>query len=266
MLPPSPMLPPAPMLPPSPMLPPAPMPLPGMPTPSVRAAPRGPPQHRPPPASAGAPPPSPVPRAGAIATAAVAARLPGPAGSPRRPARPRPRVRLLYLLAGAVIAIAVALLFSSAHRTPAAGSRPAGTRAPPSPAAAPVPLTRTERWVNGLTTLQRRMNHAIRPGVPVSTDSLRHEAGIFRSCPRELAGLGPPARQLRPAHQLASRACASFGQAARCDITAARAWASYNPLTGATAKQARLLNSCVAHVNHGIDLIDRAAVNGSAIP
>jgi hypothetical protein len=197
------------------------------------------------------------------------------------PARPGRRVRLLYLLAGAAVAIVVAAIFSSAHPTPATGSRPAsralatapgtsarpaGTRATLSPAAAPVPLTRTERWVNGLTTLQRRMNHAIRPDVAVSTDSLRQEAGIFRSCSRDLAGLGPPAGQLRPVHQLASRACANFGQAAHCDVTAARAWASYNPLTGATVKQARLLNSCLAYVNHGIDLIDRAAFNASAIP
>ena len=105
------------------------------------------------------------------------------------------------------------------------------------------------------------------PGRPgISTDSLQREAKIFRRCSRELTGLRPSAGQLRPVHQLAGRACGSFEQAARCDMTAARAWASYNPLTGATAKQARSIYSCLAHVNHGIDLIDRAAFNGSAIP
>ncbi len=146
----------------------------------------------------------------------MSARLPGPPLRPRRP------VRLLYLLAGAAIAILVAPNFISARHTPATGTRPAasvrpaGTQAPSRPPAATLPLTKTRRWMNGLTTLQRRINHALVRDCPITSDllppggqdasQLRPRTGRPRpacqAAPVRIPARQPSLRQLRAGSQL----------------------------------------------------------------
>jgi hypothetical protein len=196
----------------------------------------------------------------------------------RLPGWSRPRTKLLFLLAGIGITILLAQFFSSARTPPTSAARPsidapatrpgastptASSPAPPANSTAPVPLTRTERWLNGLTSLQEHMSNAMpAAGVPVTPGSLRVAARALRRCSPELTGLGPPTRPLRPVYRLARQACASFEPGARCFATAARILSA----SGGDAAKLPTLFACIeASTNSGTDLIASAVASGSSI-
>jgi hypothetical protein len=116
-----------------------------------------------------------------------------------------------------------------------------------------VPLNRAERWLSGLTVLQRHMNNAIQAG-EVTGSSLRREATTLRHCSPELAALGRPGSENRSAYQLARRACASFEQAARLAAAAARTYTNDGP----NRTLNKLLDRSDHAFNHGINLLYRA--------
>jgi uncharacterized RDD family membrane protein YckC len=130
------------------------------------------------------------------------------------------------------------------------------------PGTTPAPPGSPQRWEQGLGSLQRQLNNALPPGV-ITAGSLRRTAAALRRCTSELAGLGPPAKVLRPTYRLASRACTAFAQAAAFATAGARAYHTAGP-TGRT--ETRLLNRTDAAVNHGIGLIDRAFYGAPVLP
>jgi uncharacterized RDD family membrane protein YckC len=164
--------------------------------------------------------------------------------------------------AGAAVAAAcseVIRTFWARQPPPAAAS----STAPAARSAPPAPLTRTRRWLNGLTSLQEHLSTAMPPaGVPATPESLRVAATALRRCSPQLAGLGPPPRPLRPAYRLARQACASFRPAARCFATAARVMAAH----GGNASRLPALFACIqASSNGGTTLIASAVAAGSGI-
>ncbi len=145
-------------------------------------------------------------------------------------------------------------------------TRPPGAAspiAPPAHGTAPVPLTRTQRWLTGLTSLQEHLSTAMPAAeVPVTPGSLRAAATALRRCSLELARLGPPTRSLQPAYQLARQACHTFQPGARCFATAARVLAA----SGGNAAKLPALFACIqASTNRGTDLIASAVASGSSI-
>jgi len=158
-------------------------------------------------------------------------------------------------------------LLSSRGTAPAPATRPgtaapaATATAPPARSPAPAPLTRTRRWLNGLTLLQAHMNHAVHAGT-ITSDTLLQEARTLRRCLPELARLGRPAGQLRPLYHLARRACIDFKQAARYAIAASRI-----PLfsIGKPPAPNKLLGYSDKYLNKGLDLIGRAVAYGSVM-
>jgi hypothetical protein len=190
-----------------------------------------------------------------------------------RPASYRPARRHAGLILGvaAVVVAGLISLFAAVFAGGAPGRtspiRPAArsgvaARDRGHPAATPppvttAPLTRDQRWLQGLAALQRQMSHALPPGT-ITPDSLRMTAAILRRCPSELAGLGPPPRLYRQTRDQASRACADFTQAATWAEAAARAYTTTAPTSPAGRKLNMLLNRLDAAVNRGIERIDNA--------
>src|SRR5262245_58347184 len=131
----------------------------------------------------------------------------------------RPPAMLLFLLAGAGIAILAAsyYYFRSAPRAPASATQPTAVAPATRPAAsapsghnrASAPATRTEQWVRGLRALRTDMYAAMGSGAPttVTAASLRSAARKFSRCTAELAALGPPPGQLRQVYGQARQAC-----------------------------------------------------------
>jgi hypothetical protein len=210
-------------------------------------------------------------------------RRPPAAGRPVPDDRTRPLGQILWrrkrlLSVGIGVAILAAFLISAALTGPApatrsslggpgtlpAASAPA-TQAPPAPSTAPESLTRSERWLNGLTSLNTHMNHAMGPGSSTVTPaSLRLEARQLGRCSAELAGIGPPTARQRPLYQLARQACAGFELGARCDLAAARDSAGFNSTAAKPlARFRRLLNCSTAGMNKGINILSDALSNGS---
>jgi hypothetical protein len=144
-------------------------------------------------------------------------------------------------------------------------SNPA-TQVPAAPSTTPESLTRSERWLNGLTSLNTRMNHATGPAYSTVTPaSLRAQARQLRRCSAELAGLGPPTARQRPLYHLASQACAGYEHGARCDLAAARDSADFDSTAAKLpARLMRLLNCSNAGINKGTNFLGDALSNGSA--
>ena len=226
-----------------------------------------------------------APPSGALPAAAGHAAWPVPAT--RQPApgdRTKPLGRILWrrkrpLAAGIGIAVVAAFLISAALTGPAPATRsgastPAtspgasapATQAPPAPSTAPESLTRSERWLNGLTSLNTRMNHALGPENSLVTPaSLRVEARQLSRCPAELAGIGPPSPGQRPLAHLARQACAGFVQGARCYAAASRDSADfYSTGSKPPTRLNRLFHCADAGVNKGAEFLANALANGSA--
>jgi hypothetical protein len=293
MAPPEPMLPPAPFLVPSPMLPPSPMP-------SAGAPPSGPAVASPPPAVS-APPAASAPPVARPVSAARPPQTPGetvrpvPATAPpnrarppqpqiwvRPPARTRRRVKRVWLLVGVGLLIlagsakfglttattpapAVQHSVSAQASHPSASAAAAGASASSS-RSTPAPLTRAQRWLNGLTSLRRQMNNAL-PAGTVTRRYLRQAATTMRHCTPELAALGPPVRPLRPTYEQARRACAAFERGAGFAVAAERAYTvTASPSSRAGLKLTRLLNQTDAAVNQGNSLIEDASYGAPVFP
>jgi hypothetical protein len=181
---------------------------------------------------------------------------------------------LLFLLAGAAIAILAAsyYYFRSTATPPASATQPAAAPATRPAASAPTahtrasaPATRTGQWVRGLRALRTDMYDAMGSGAPttVTAASLRSAARKFSRCPAELAALGPPPGQLRQAYRQANQACSHFKRGAACYAAAARAF-SYSPAANTPgAKFPRLLGCGDAAVNKGATLIALATSDAS---
>jgi hypothetical protein len=192
-----------------------------------------------------------------------------PPGGPHRPKK------LIFLLAGIGVAILITPFLIHALSAPTPASRPSaaapstrpGTSAPSAPStgtSAPVPLTKRQQWLHGLTSLRAHMTAAmVSENTAVSAASLRAQGQQLRRCSPDLAGLGPPTTELRPEYRLARRACAGFEQGARCDAAAARAFASFDPTSGPDPKLTKLFHCSDAGINRGSDLISRAVGDGS---
>jgi hypothetical protein len=246
--------------------------------PAAMPQPAWPPQH-----AAALPPAAPPasalpPAAGQAMPPAPAARQPVPGERAKPPGRIRWR-RKRFLAAGTGVAIVAAFLISAALTGPAPATRsgastPAtlpgasapATQAPPAPSTAPERRTRSERWLNGLTSLNTKMKHAIGPSPSALTPtSLRVEARQLRRCPAELAGIGRPSSGQQPLYHLARQACAGFVQGARCDAAASRDSAGFYS-TGAKpqARLTRLLHCSDAGINKGFEILGNALANGSA--
>jgi hypothetical protein len=171
---------------------------------------------------------------------------------------------LIAVVAAVLAAPASAPAGGSSARTRAPGPR-ASTQAPAGPATAPpVSLSKDDRWLNGLDSLQTRMNNAMGggSGSTITPDSLRSQASQFRRCTPELAGLGHPSAQLMSVYQEARRGCIDFGQGAKCYAAAASAFTESGPGLG---KFSRLLDCGDAGVNNGSSLLGSAVADGSMV-
>lgn len=185
-----------------------------------------------------------------------------------RPARRRASLTLgvaAVVVAGLIPLLVAVFAGGAAGRTspvrPAARSglaaRHTGHQAATPPPVTTAPLTRDQRWLQGLAALERQMSHALPPGM-ITPDSLRMTAAILRRCPSELAGLGPPPRLYRQTRDQASRACADFTQGATLAEAAARAYTTTAPTSPAGRRMDMLLNRLDAAVNRGTEGIDNA--------
>jgi hypothetical protein len=158
--------------------------------------------------------------------------------------------------------VAVNLAAPARTAGPAAPATGISASAPPpaTPTTAPVRLSKDQRWLGGLDSLQTRMNDAMGSGtLTVTPSSLRAQAKQLRRCTPGLARLGPPTAQLRPVYQQARRGCAGYDQAVRCYTAAASAFAESGP---GLVKFTRLLGCGDAGANKGSRLLADAAASG----
>jgi hypothetical protein len=183
-----------------------------------------------------------------------------------------PGTILLFLLAAGGIAILLTPLFNAPSSTPVPtipvpATQPAGTpqagntRAAPAPSAKPTPLTRADRWLNGLTAMQQHINNVIFAPRNITPATMRHEARTLQRCAAQLSALGSPPSLLQRAYDDARQACAELQHGARCDAAEARLITEHGPDAN-TEK----LNSCIGtYVFDGNDLLGFAVSEGDLI-
>ena len=188
------------------------------------------------------------------------------------------RTRRAKVLAGLSAGIAAAAMIASASialtaltSTPAkpgsartlAPSPSASTPSPATPTPTP-PMSRDDRWLNGLSSLQTMMTNAMgtRPSV-ITPESLLSTVRKFRRCTAELAGLGQPSRQLLPVYRQARQACIDYAQAANSFTAAAGAFTEAGPGSSAYAKFAKLLDRGTASANQASAIIANAVADGT---
>lgn len=85
------------------------------------------------------------------------------------------------------------------------------------------PMTDQELgWLEAISRLHTTMDKVLTNSSPYLTPAtLRSTAQQLRGCTHELARRGPATDRLQPVYQLAQRACAQYGEGAKCFDTAA---------------------------------------------
>ena len=203
---------------------------------------------------------------------------PAAAWSPdRRRSWPHLRSRRAKTLAGLPLGIAAAALIAifqmaaparapGSRVSPPASSARASTQAPATPATTPpVRLSRADRWLTGLDSLQTTMTNAMGTGsgsVAITPELLRSQASQLGRCTRELARLGHPSAQLVPVYQEARQACIDYTKGAKCYAAAASAYTESGPGVG---KFSKLLDCGDAGANLGSSLLANAVADGSML-
>jgi len=121
-----------------------------------------------------------------------------------------------------------------------------------------------ERWLAGISSLQKTMDNALGPAdLVITSASLRMIAGRLRHCTTDLAKLGPATKPLQPVYRIARQGCARYERGAACAAAAARI--PFGPTGNASAKLNRLLDCSLAGVNAGSARMADAVFEGYQI-
>jgi hypothetical protein len=110
------------------------------------------------------------------------------------------------------MAVAARLEVPPTTATPTTATRTAAV--PTTTAASPV--VDDEQWLAGIEKLADKLEARFEDSLDPTPATARSLAELFGGCDRELARLGSPSDQLKPAYRLAKQACARYHKAGEC--------------------------------------------------